>query len=121
MSKDRLLKKNALKVFCEADKKYRWLHQNSWMGEPILNLPEDIMALQEIIYKTKPDYIIETGVAWGGSILYVASLLKFFGGKKVIGIDTFIPPNVVKATSKDRTLKKYIRLINGTYKTQKNR
>ena len=113
MNKDDLLKRSALKVFCEADKKYRWLHQNSWMGEPLLNLPEDIMALQEIIYKTKPDYIIETGVAWGGSILYMASLLKLFGGKKVIGIDTFIPPNVIKATSKDTTLKKYIKLIKG--------
>ena len=113
MSKDNLLKFNVRKILCEADKKYRWLHQNSWMGEPFLNLPEDIITLQEIIFKTKPDYIIETGVAWGGSILYMASLLKLIGGKKVIGIDTFIPLNVKKATSKDKSLKKFIKLING--------
>ncbi len=113
MSKDLLLKKKALKVLFQADKNYRWLHQNSWMGEPFLNLPEDIIALQQIIFKTKPDFIIETGVAWGGSILYMASLLKLFGGKKIIGIDTFIPSNVNKATSKDKSLKKFIELIKG--------
>jgi len=113
MSKDYLLKKKTLKILSQADKNYRWLHQNSWMGEPFLNLPEDIIALQEIIFKTRPDYIIETGVAWGGSILYMASLLKLYGGKKIIGIDTFIPVNVKKATSKDKSLKKYIKLIKG--------
>ena len=113
MSKDFLLKKNALKVLSQADKNYRWLHQNSWMGEPFLNQPEDIIALQQIIFKTRPDYIIETGVAWGGSILYMACLLKLFGGKKIIGVDTFIPSNVKKATSKDKNLKKFIKLIKG--------
>ncbi len=113
MSEDYLLKKKTLKILFQADKNYRWLHQNSWMGEPFLNLPEDIIALQEIIFKTRPDYIIETGVAWGGSILYMASLLKLYGGKKIIGVDTFIPINVKKATSKDKSLKKYIKLIKG--------
>ena len=84
------LKKNALKVFVEADK-YRWIHQNLWMGEPVLNLPEDLFTIQDIIFKTKPDYIIETGVAWGGSSLFYSMLLDYLGGKKYIGIDTFIP------------------------------
>lgn len=113
MSEDYLLKKKALKILFQADKNYRWLHQNSWMGEPFLNLPEDIIAIQEIIFKTRPDYIIETGVAWGGSILYMASLLKLYGGRKIIGVDTYIPLNVKKATSKDISLKKYIKLIKG--------
>ena len=72
MIKDELIKKDALNIFVKADKKYRWLHQYTWMGEPILNIPQDILATQEIIHKTKPDYIIETGVAWGGGILFLA-------------------------------------------------
>ena len=113
MSKDKLIKKEALRIFVKADKKYRWLHQNTWMGEPILNIPQDILATQEIIYKTRPDYIIETGVAWGGGILFLASMLKIFGGKKVIGIDTFLPKNVKKAVTKDKNLSKFIQLLKG--------
>ena len=71
------------------------------MDEPILNIPQDIMATQEIIYKSRPEYIIETGVAWGGSTLFLACMLKIFGGKKVIGVDTFLPDNVKKAVTKD--------------------
>ena len=82
MAKDKNINKVATKIFVEADKKYRWLHQNTWMDEPILNIPQDIMATQEIIYKSRPEYIIETGVAWGGSTLFLASMLKIFGGKK---------------------------------------
>ncbi len=113
MIKDELIKKDALNIFVKADKKYRWLHQYTWMGEPILNIPQDILATQEIIHKTKPDYIIETGVAWGGGILFLASMLKIFGGKKVIGIDTFIPKNVKKAVNKDKNLAKFIKLLKG--------
>lgn len=113
MIKDNSITNDALKIFSKVDKKYRWLHQNTWMGEPILNIPQDILALQEIIYKTKPDYIIETGVAWGGSILFLASMLKIFGGKKVIGVDTFIPRNVKKVVNKDKNLSKFIKLLKG--------
>ena len=81
MKKDQILCKKALDVLIKADK-YRWLHQTSWLGEPILNLPEDIFILQEIIWRTKPQYIIETGVAWGGSLLFNSLLLDYIGGKK---------------------------------------
>ncbi len=114
MAKDKKINKGAIKILVEADKKYRWLHQNTWMDEPILNIPQDIIATQEIIYKSRPEYIIETGVAWGGSILFLASMLKIFGGKKVIGIDTFLPDNVKKAVTKDLKLSKYIKLIKGS-------
>ncbi len=114
MFKDKNINNAASKIFVNADKNYRWLHQNTWMDEPILNIPQDIMAMQEIIYKSRPEYIIETGVAWGGSILFLASMLKVFGGKKVIGVDNFLPNNVRKAVIKDPKLKKYIRLIKGS-------
>lgn len=113
MSGDFNLKENAKKILVTADKKHRWIHQAKWMDEPCLNLPEDMFALQEILWKTRPDFIIETGIAWGGSILFGASLLKVFGGKKIIGIDTFVPKNVKKALKKDKTLLKFIEIIKG--------
>ena len=57
------------------------------MGRPIIQSPEDMIRIQELIYKIKPDYIIETGIAHGGSLIYYASLLKAMGHGKVIGID----------------------------------
>ena len=119
MSKDKNIQKDAINLLVKADKNYRWVHQNTWMGEPILNLPQDILVSQEIIFKTKPDYIIETGVAWGGSILFLASMLKVFGGKKVIGVDTFLPKTVLKAINKSKSLKKNITLIKGSSTDEK--
>ena len=112
MSKDKNLKKESLKIFIKADK-YRWVHQSSWMGEPILNLPQDMFAMQEIIYKTKPDYIIEVGQAWGGGLLYYASLLELYGGKKAIGVDIFIPKDLKKRLNSKTKLKNKIDYITG--------
>lgn len=74
---------NALYAANKYDYSYLW----SWMGVPIIQLPADIMATQEVIWATKPDVIIETGVARGGSVLFMASLLELIGKGKVIGID----------------------------------
>jgi cephalosporin hydroxylase len=65
------------------DYSYLW----SWMGVPIIQMPADVMATQEVIWATKPDVIIETGVARGGSVLFMASLLEILGKGKVIGVD----------------------------------
>jgi cephalosporin hydroxylase len=65
------------------DYSYLW----SWMGVPIIQMPADVMATQEVIWATKPDVIIETGVARGGSVLFMASLLEIIGHGKVIGVD----------------------------------
>ena len=103
MSKDISLQKDAIKIFTKADK-LRWVHQALWMGEPVLNLPQDMFAIQEIIYSTKPDYIIEIGQAWGGGLLFYATLLKMFGGKKVIGVDIFIPADLKKRLKSKKSL-----------------
>jgi cephalosporin hydroxylase len=76
----------ALSALQAADK-YDYTYLWSWMGVPIIQLPADIMATQEVIWATKPDVIIETGVARGGSVLFMASLLELIGKGKVIGID----------------------------------
>lgn len=65
----------------------------SWMGVPIIQLPEDMIRTQEVIYKVKPDVIIETGVAHGGSLVFYASLCKVMEKGRVIGIDIEIRPH----------------------------
>jgi cephalosporin hydroxylase len=70
----------------------------SWMGRPIIQLPEDMIRTQEVIYRVKPTVILETGVAHGGSLIYYASLLRaFFGSGRVIGVDIEIRPHNRKA------------------------
>jgi cephalosporin hydroxylase len=85
-AKDIELQKRALDLVVESDK-YGYAYQWTWLGLPMIQLPADIVATQEIIWKTQPDIIIETGVAWGGSILMYASLMQLYGKGKVIGID----------------------------------
>ncbi len=70
-----------------ASDKYDYSYLWSWMGVPIIQLPADVIATQEIIWETKPDVIIETGVARGGSIVFMASMLELIGKGRVIGVD----------------------------------
>lgn len=67
--------------------RYDYAYLWSWMGLPIIQMPADIMATQEVIWATRPDVIIETGVARGGSLIFMASLLKVIGRGQVIGVD----------------------------------
>lgn len=69
-----------------------YYHTFTWFGLPILQLPQDLVRLQELIYQVRPQVIIETGVFQGGSMLFYASLLEALGSGKVIGIDLEIPP-----------------------------
>ncbi len=70
---------------CGWDLKY--VYSFTWMGRPIIQLPEDVLRIQEIIYTVRPDVIIETGVAHGGSLALYATLCKSIGRGRVIGID----------------------------------
>lgn len=65
------------------DYSYLW----SFMGVPIIQMPADVMATQEVIWATKPDVIIETGVARGGSVIFMAAMLQLIGKGKVVGVD----------------------------------
>jgi cephalosporin hydroxylase len=65
----------------------------SWMGRPVIQLPEDMLRIQEAIYQVQPHVIIETGVAHGGSLIYYASLCKAMDRGRVIGIDIEIRPH----------------------------
>ena len=59
----------------------------TWLGRPVIQLPEDLIRVQEVIYKVKPDVIIETGVAHGGSLIFYASLCTAMNAGRVIGVD----------------------------------
>ncbi len=65
----------------------------SWLGRPIIQLPEDMVRAQEAIFAVKPDLIIETGIAHGGSLIFYASLCKAMGRGRVIGVDIEIRPH----------------------------
>ena len=85
----------------------------SWMGRPVIQLPEDMLRTQEVIYRLRPDYIVETGVAHGGSLIFYASLCKAMGSGRVIGIDIEIRPHNRKAIEAHE-LASYITLIEGS-------
>jgi len=93
--------------------KYRYTYNFTWYGRPIIQLPEDIVAIQEIILRTQPDLVIETGVAHGGSVVLSASMLELLGSGEVIGIDVDIRQHNREALEA-HPLRKRIRLIQGS-------
>lgn len=94
------------------DNKYSY--QFDWLGVPIIQMPEDLIIFQEIVYKTQPDLIIETGVARGGSIIFWASIQKLCGiTGKVLGVDIDIRQHARSAIN-ESNFKDEIDLIEGS-------
>lgn len=85
----------------------------SWMGRPVIQLPEDMLRIQEVIYRLKPDVIVETGVAHGGSLIFYASLCKAMEHGRVIGVDIEIRPHN-RTAIETHELSSYISLIEGS-------
>ena len=113
MARDQGLRQDALDVFTRADKHY-WIHQSTWFGEPVLQLPQDLLAVQEIIFKTRPKFIIEVGTAWAGSLLFYATLMEVLGGERIIGIDIYIPQDLKERISAFGRLSEKITWITGS-------
>jgi cephalosporin hydroxylase len=86
MAGDQELAKAALEVNFAADE-HDWSYQWTWLGLPVIQMPTDIVALQEVIWETRPQLVIETGVARGGSLVLYASILELLGEGEVLGID----------------------------------
>jgi cephalosporin hydroxylase len=84
----------------------------TYMGRPIIQLPEDMIRIQEVIYKVKPDLIIETGVAHGGSLIYYASICNAMGKGRIVGVDIEIRPHN-RTAIEAHELSSYITLIEG--------
>jgi cephalosporin hydroxylase len=87
MAEDAQLRLKSLDWMLHADR-YKYSYNFSWLGRPIIKLPTDIVLLQEIIWDVKPELIIETGIAHGGSLVFSASMLELIGGGgRVVGVD----------------------------------
>lgn len=91
----------------------KYVYSFTWLGRPIIQLPEDMFRIQEVIYRVKPDVIIETGIAHGGSLVFYASLCKGMNRGRVIGIDIEIRPHNRKAIE-THELFEHITLIEGS-------
>ena len=91
----------------------RYSYNFTWLGMPIIQYPQDMVAMQEIIWEIKPDLIIETGIAHGGSLIYYASLLELIGKGQVLGIDIDIREHNRKEIEKHSMFKR-IQMIQGS-------
>jgi cephalosporin hydroxylase len=83
----------ASKAWLRAGFDARHIYSFTWLGRPIIQLPEDLVRVQELIYREQPDVIVETGIAHGGSLVFYASLFEAMGRGRVIGVDVEIRPH----------------------------
>lgn len=91
----------------------KYSYNFSWMGRPIIQYPQDMIAMQEIIWEVKPDLIIETGIAHGGSLIFYASLLELIGEGEILGIDIDIRAHNREEIEKHPMFKR-IKMIQGS-------
>jgi cephalosporin hydroxylase len=98
--------------FLEASR-HEYSYHFTWLGVPIIQFPQDVVAMQEIIWRVRPEVIIETGVARGGSLVFYASMLELLGRGEVVGVDVDLRPHnreIVEA----HPLARRIHLIDGS-------
>ena len=79
-------------AFVKASMAVQYSYNFTWLGRPIIQYPQDMVAMQEILWEVQPDLIVETGIAHGGSLIFSASMLELIascGGPEgeVLGID----------------------------------
>jgi len=104
---------NAADIFNIESNKAQYSYNFSWMGRPIIQYPQDMIAMQELIWSLKPDLIIETGIAHGGSLLYYASILELIGKGEVLGIDIDIREHN-RVAIESHPMYKRIKMIQGS-------
>jgi cephalosporin hydroxylase len=92
---------------------HRYSYHFAWMGRPIIQYPQDIVAMQEVLWRVQPDLVIETGIAHGGSIVFYASILELIGRGRVLGIDIEIRPHN-RAALESHPMRKRFDLIEGS-------
>ncbi len=100
-------------AFTDATIRSGYSYNFTWMGRPIIQYPQDMIAMQEIIWDIKPDLIIETGIAHGGSLIYYASILELIGKGEVLGIDIDIRSHN-RAEIEKHPMFKRIKMIEGS-------
>ena len=112
--------KKTLDWFCESTKN-KYSYNFSWLGRPIIQYPQDIVAMQELIWSVKPDLIIETGIAHGGSLIFSASMLALLDlcegsstiERKVLGVDIDIRKHNLEAIN-EHPMANRIQMIQGS-------
>lgn len=112
MFNDKKLRETTKKWFLQTYE-YEYSYHFSWLGRPIIQYPQDMISIQEIIWNYKPDIIIETGIAHGGSLIFSASILEIIGKGEVIGIDIDIRKHNKKEIEK-HPLYKRITMLEGS-------
>ena len=109
--------KNAAKTWQDISRNFQYQYMFDWLGLPIIQDPQDICYLQEILWETKPDIVLECGIARGGSLILYASIMNNYANNKkkpfVIGVDIKIKKNNLM-NIKNHQLGKYIKLIQGS-------
>jgi len=111
-SRDESFKSTSQKWLKESFRK-KYEYNFTWLGRPIIQYPFDIIAMQEVIWEVKPDLIIETGIAHGGSIIFSASMLEIIGQGEVVAIDIDIRKHNREEIEKHPMFKR-IKLIEGS-------
>ena len=109
--------KEAAKNFNLQSNKSQYSYNFTWMGRPIIQYPQDMIAMQEIIWDIQPDLIIETGIAHGGSLVFYASILELIGNGQVIGIDIDIRQHNKKMILEHPMIKR-IKMVEGSSVSQ---
>lgn len=112
MAGDDALAADALALNIAADR-HDWSYQWSWLGLPVIQMPPDIVAIQEVIWDTRPQLVIETGIARGGSLVLSASILELIGEGSVLGIDIDIRAHN-RTAIEAHPLARRIRMIEGS-------
>lgn len=101
------------KAFNNASNSSQYSYNFSWMGRPIIQYPQDMIAMQELIWNLRPDLIIETGIAHGGSLIYYASILELIDHGEVLGVDIDIREHNRREIEKHQMFKR-IKMIQGS-------
>ena len=109
--------KQAASLFNVESNKAKYSYNFTWMGRPIIQYPQDMIAMQELIWEIKPDLIIGTGIAHGGSLIYYASLLDLIGKGEVLGIDIDIRKHN-REKIEEHPMFKRIHMLEGSSVTQ---
>ena len=100
-------------VFTHESISSKYSYNFSWMGCPIIQYPQDMVGMQEILWDLRPDLVIETGIAHGGSLVFYASILELIGKGEVLGIDVDIREHNRKAIE-NHPMYKRISMIEGS-------
>lgn len=113
LGNDKQLREDSLTWLSNASV-HKYSYNFSWMGRPIIQFPQDILAMQEIIWQIKPQLIIETGIAHGGGLVFYASMLELLGKDgNVLGIDIDIRPHN-RAEIEKHPMFKRIKMLEGS-------